>query len=122
MVKSRRVGLSLIEALMALAVFGAGVLGIAGAASRAIMMLREAESLEGARAAMLSVADSLTQFASPVSGSAMRGRYALAWTVVDSGVTASIVVRVLWVNGTRARSDSVSAVAAPAPARLHVVP
>jgi hypothetical protein len=86
------------------------------------MMLREAESLEGARAAMLSVADSLTQFASPVSGSAMRGRYALAWTVVDSGVTASIVVRVLWVDGTRARSDSVSAVAAPAPARLHVVP
>jgi Tfp pilus assembly protein PilV len=122
MVSGRRAGLSVIEALVALLLFGAGVLAIAGAASRAARTLREAESRDAAHAMLLSAADSLLPLASPSTGTTSRGAYELSWTVLDSGAVASVVVRVAWTDGTATRTDSLHALAAPAPARLHVVP
>lgn len=117
-----RPGFSVIEALIALILFAAGILAIAAASSRAIRTLREAEARDEANVIMLSVADSLLQLASPASGSLTRGGYAVSWTVADSGRVAAVSVRVGWVDGTTARTDSVLTLAAPPPPRLHVVP
>jgi Tfp pilus assembly protein PilV len=122
MVSARSAGFSVIEALVALVLFAAGVLAIAGAASRAVRTLREAEARDEAHVTMLSVADSLLQLASPASGSTTRGAFAVSWTVSDSGAVAAITVRVDWLDGTAVQTDSLHGLAAPPPRRLHVVP
>lgn len=122
MVTGRRRGFSLIETELALVLFASASLVIAGAIARSVKLLREAEARAGATAAATSVADSLTQLASPLGGSGTRGRYRLDWSVADSGATAVIVIRVHWVDGTRPRSDSLGMIAGTTPARLHVVP
>jgi Tfp pilus assembly protein PilV len=122
MVSGRRAGFSVIEALVALVLFAAGVLAIAAAASRAVRTLREAELRDAAHVVLLSTADSLLQYASPASGSAVHGTFALSWTVLDPGAVAAVMVRVDWTDGTAARTDSLHALAARPPARLHVVP
>jgi len=103
-------------------IFSAGVLAIAGAVSHAVEVLRQAESRDGARVALASIVDSLTQFASPGPGSAVRGRYRVAWTVADSGTAALVRVSIRWQDGTRPRADSIEVNAAVVPRRLHVVP
>lgn len=117
-----RPGSTLVEAIVALVLFGGGVLAIAGVATSAVGSLRTAEARVGAMAAMTTVADSLLQWASPVSGAAVLGRYALGWQVADSGRVATVRINVRWSDGSRLRSDSIEVHAGEPPARLHVVP
>jgi hypothetical protein len=117
-----RGGFSLVEAEVALALLAGGLLAAAAVAGRAVRMLHEAESIDGATVAAVSVLDSLAQMKRPQPGTIVRGRYALDWMVAPYGAATRIELRIRWEDGARIRADTFTLIAAPLPRRVSRVP
>jgi Tfp pilus assembly protein PilV len=120
---SRRTGLSLVEAAIAMVLLGTGLLSVLALVGRAGSLLRTADAEEGAAREAGAVLDSLTRYGAPAAGAVAHGRYTLGWTTtVDSLVVTLLTVEVRYDDGGRPRADTFVANAAPWPREIRHAP
>lgn len=123
MVTSRRSGLSLIEANVAMLVLATGLLGTVALVARAGALLRTADAEEGAAWLAADILDSLTQHGAPSGGALARGRYAAGWSGTRDSLGLVLVTLVVgYDDGRRIRADTFAARAAPWPRTVRHVP
>jgi Tfp pilus assembly protein PilV len=123
MVRRRRAGLSLIEAVVAMVVLGAGLLPVLALVSRSGSLIRTAEGREGAVREAGIVLDSLVRYGAPAGGASTRGRYALRWAASrDSLGVTLLTVEATYVDGGTTRADTFLAQAAPWPREIRHAP
>ena len=100
-----RRGFGLIEVVVALTLLSVALLGIAGTATLAARMIREAQGDEQATLEAMQVLDSLMQLDTPRTGQRQAGRVALAWTVsTDSAGLSTIDLALRYPNGSALRA------------------
>lgn len=98
-----RPGFTLVEVMVAVVVFAAGVLGAAATASLAVRTLREAEAQEGAVAIVGAVLDSLAQLESAGAGERREARYRLTWSARRAGRATALDLTIRYHDGTAQR-------------------
>ncbi|HSL69840.1 MAG TPA: prepilin-type N-terminal cleavage/methylation domain-containing protein [Longimicrobiales bacterium] len=103
MVKPRP-GFGLVEVIVALMLASVALLGVAGSAVLASLLVRQARADEQAAFEAMQVLDSLSQVVSAVSGQRDVGRFHLAWTISHAAGPATIDLAVQYSNGTRRRT------------------
>lgn len=102
-----RNGFSLIEVLIAMALFGVALLGVAGSALLAGQVMREAQARERSTIEAMQVIDSLARVQYPVSGQRSVGPLQSRWIVNwPASGPARIDVIVEYSDGRERRSAS----------------
>lgn len=104
-------------------VLAIGLLATLGLVSRAGALIRRADAEEGASRVASEVLDSLMQHGAPGPGALARDRYRASWAAVrdTAGVTWLTLV-LAYDDGSRIRSDTFAARAAPWPRAVPHVP
>ena len=107
---------------VALLILAIGLLSILPLAVRSLGQVREASMIDRTTAAGASILDSLAQLERPAGGSAVRGEIDFDWVTSPAGSAIRIELHARRADGHRRTTDTMTALAAPWPARLHRVP
>jgi type II secretory pathway pseudopilin PulG len=116
-----RPAVSLIEMEVALLILAIGLLSAMPLAARSLGRVREAALIDRSSAEAVAILDSLTQLEHPGAGSSSHSGLDFDWVTTPAGASIGIELHVQ-VVGAPWLADSLLAVTARWPARLHRVP